>query len=314
MPWLFLFAYTCSGLAGLVYEVSWTRLLTLQAGHTTATTSTVVGAFLGGLAVGAAWGGRVASGLSRRAALRLYVALELGVAAVALLLPIVLRMATPLLSRAYGDGDAGLPFLLVRVGVSLLLMFVPAAALGATFPMAIRWFAGADRQAAHASSLLYAVNTAGAAGGALLAGFVLIPSVGLSGATWVGIGASLAAAAAVGLVLWQAGEEAVPDGVSASPDLAGDALPDVPRNDTRRGRAARRTAADTRLDVDYRWLAALVLGLSGFASLMHEIAWTRVLALVLGPTTYAFAATLAAVISGVALGSAGGVWLTGRVG
>ena len=63
---------------------------------------------------------------------------------------------------------------------------------------------------------------------------------------------------------------------------------------------------------DARWLAAIVLGLSGFASLAHEIAWTRILALVLGPTTYAFAATLAAVISGVALGSAGGSWLIGR--
>lgn len=342
MPWLFLFAYTCSGLAGLVYEVSWTRLLTLQAGHTTATTSTVVGAFLGGLAVGAAWGGRVASGLSRRAALRLYVALELGVVVVALLLPFVLRMATPLLSRAYGDGDASLPFLVVRVGLSLLLMFVPAAALGATFPMAIRWFAGADRQAARASSLLYAVNTAGAAGGALLAGFVLIPSIGLSGATWVGIGASLAAAAAVGLVLWQAGEDVEADSapeeavtptgdpshtaarkpspdrqphVAAPPavDAAGHAMSDVPRRGTRRGRAVQLTPADPPPAVDYRWLAALVLGLSGFASLMHEIAWTRVLALVLGPTTYAFAATLAAVITGVALGSAGGVWLTGRV-
>ena len=49
-------------------------------------------------------------------------------------------------------------------------------------------------------------------------------------------------------------------------------------------------------------LAITVLVLSGFASLVHEIAWTRILALVLGPTTYAFAATLAAVVAGVAFG------------
>lgn len=47
----------------------------------------------------------------------------------------------------------------------------------------------------------------------------------------------------------------------------------------------------------------LVLGLSGFAALAHEIVWTRILSLVLGPTTYAFAAALAAVIAGVAIGS-----------
>ena len=58
VPWLFLLAYICSGLAGLVYEVSWTRLLTLYIGHTTAAAAAVVAAFLGGLAVGAASGGR----------------------------------------------------------------------------------------------------------------------------------------------------------------------------------------------------------------------------------------------------------------
>ncbi len=61
-----------------------------------------------------------------------------------------------------------------------------------------------------------------------------------------------------------------------------------------------------------RWLAVWVLGLSGFAALMHEIAWTRILSLVLGPTTYAFAATLAAVITGVAVGSGVGTWILGR--
>ncbi len=60
-------------------------------------------------------------------------------------------------------------------------------------------------------------------------------------------------------------------------------------------------------------VAIVVLGLSGFASLVHEIAWTRILALVLGPTTYAFAATLAAVVAGVAIGSGTGTWLFGRV-
>src|SRR6478609_7100445 len=78
--WLFLIAYTCSGLAGLIYEVTWTRLLTLYIGHTTAAASAVVAAFLGGLALGAAVGGRIASTLTPRRALHAYVALEIAVA------------------------------------------------------------------------------------------------------------------------------------------------------------------------------------------------------------------------------------------
>ena len=58
-------------------------------------------------------------------------------------------------------------------------------------------------------------------------------------------------------------------------------------------------------------LAMIVLGLSGFAALVHEIAWTRILTLVFGPTTYAFAATVAIVIAGIAIGAAVGTWLAG---
>ena len=79
--WVFLAAYTGSGLAGLVYEVAWTRLLTLHLGHTTAAASAVVGAFLLGLAAGAALVGRLAARLTRVQALQAYAALEIAVAA-----------------------------------------------------------------------------------------------------------------------------------------------------------------------------------------------------------------------------------------
>src|SRR5713101_3043738 len=99
--WLFLAAYACSGLAGLVYEVSWTRLATLYMGHTTAAASTVVAAFMGGLAAGSAIGGYVASRLTPKQALVAYAGLEAAVVLVALLLPSELNAITPLLRSAY---------------------------------------------------------------------------------------------------------------------------------------------------------------------------------------------------------------------
>ena len=54
---VFLLLYAASGAAALVYEVTWTRLLTLQLGHTVAAASTVLAAFMGGLAVGAWFAG-----------------------------------------------------------------------------------------------------------------------------------------------------------------------------------------------------------------------------------------------------------------
>jgi len=67
--WLFLAAYACSGLAGLVYEVSWTRLATLYMGHHHCSSQHGVAAFMGGLAGGSAIGGALAPRLTRRQAL-----------------------------------------------------------------------------------------------------------------------------------------------------------------------------------------------------------------------------------------------------
>lgn len=299
MPRLFLLAYTCSGFAGLVYQVCWTRLLTLYIGHSTAAASAVVAAFLGGLAAGAAGGGALASRLSVRQSLVAYAALEIGVATAALMLPFELRALTPALALAYDDGASRLLFPVARLLSCVLMIFLPAAALGATFPLAVRWFTTDSDNRARSSSALYALNTAGAAVGASLAGLVLIPRIGISGTMLVGVGAGVVAAGSV-LLLLRVGP---PRG--AAP--AREAAPAPPRARRRPHQGAARTVAH-----EASWLAAWALGLSGFAALMHEIAWTRILTLVLGPTIYAFAATLTAVIGGAAVGSGIGTWIVGR--
>lgn len=143
-PAAFLVAYTCSGVAGLIYEVSWTRLLTLHIGHTTAAASAVVAAFMGGLAIGAAVAGRLAARLTLRQCLYIYVLLEVSVAGLALILPVELRATAPVLAWAYRNGEPGLLFPIVRLGVSFLLILVPAVALGATFSVA---YGGSRREA-----------------------------------------------------------------------------------------------------------------------------------------------------------------------
>jgi spermidine synthase len=299
---LFLLAYTCSGFAGLVYEVSWTRLLTLYIGHTTAAASAVVAAFLGGLAIGAAGGGSVAARLQPRQSLQGYVALELLVIVFAILLPFELRALTPLLRWAYADASPGLLFPAVRLLSCLAMVFIPAAALGATFPMAVRWFTARSSNPARVSSALYAMNTDGAAVGSIVAGFSLIPAIGISGTTKVGMAATAVAVALVTIVIWGAEDSEVTSPITARSHVR----PSSPNRRT----SAERSVVNT---VSRPWLAIGVLALSGFAALVHEIVWTRVLALVLGPTTYAFAATLAAVVAGVAIGSGAGTWLVGRV-
>ena len=129
--------YLLSGFAGLLYEITWSRLLALQLGHTSGAISTVLAAFMGGLAAGAFFGGRAASGVTPAQALRLYAYLELLVAACAIALPLVLRAASPILAGLYGDGPSPI-FAVARVAFCLVLVSIPAALMGATYPIAIR--------------------------------------------------------------------------------------------------------------------------------------------------------------------------------
>ena len=192
-PFLFLFAV--SGAAALIYEVVWTRLLTLQMGHGIAAASTVLAAFMGGLAIGAAIAGRRGGRLSPERALRVYAGLELTIGVLALLLPVALTAVRPLLVTAYADGQGGASFAFLRLATSVLLLALPAAAMGATFPIASRWTVRGASSAAQEAGGLYAANTLGAATGAVLAGFVLIPALGLNGATWFGVALNITAAA-----------------------------------------------------------------------------------------------------------------------
>jgi spermidine synthase len=294
----FVLVYALSGAAGLVYEVAWTRLLTLQLGHTVAAASTVLAAFMGGLAIGA-W---VAGGLLREQrtavnALRTYAALEIIVALAALLVPAALGAFLPTLAWAYADGTAPTRFLLVRVGLSLALVGLPAAAMGATFPIATAAAATVSADAAR----LYAANTAGAAVGAVAAGFWLLPALGLRGTTWVGVGLNVAAAVAA---IAFAGRLVTNAGIAPS-------LQEKAREKQTRALKAKPRPTPA-VSPKSAGLAALAVAVSGFCALVYEVAWTRLVALVIGPTTYAFATMAASFITGLAAGAAIGTRVARR--
>ena len=308
--WLLLAAYACSGLAGLVYEVSWTRLATLYMGHTTAAASTVVAAFMGGLAGGSAIGGYVATRLTPRRALLAYAGLEAIVVVAALLLPWELRTLTPLLKWSYSNGAPGFLFPSVRLAACLALFTIPSLAMGATFPMAVRWFVNRPQAVGRLAGSLYAANTIGAALGAVAAGFLLLPTLGLSRTVLVAMAANVVAIIAATILWRRASDDDLPDmspARDASDKVAVPIRLPASRRDGRRSRKGTpsnvHATQNATVPADHWSLAASVLALTGFATLTYEIAWTRVFALTAGPSTYAFAATLATVIAGIAIGS-----------
>jgi len=315
---VFLAVYAASGAAALVYEVAWTRLLTLDMGHTVAAASTVLAAFMGGLALGAALAGSLVgpgprtSG-ERRRLLRVYAGLEVVVALTAMLLPWLLNASMFALAWAYADGGAPLRFGLVRLAVSLAALGLPAAAMGATFPVAAAALADAqpplasDRRvasvdAAAGAGALYAANTAGAAAGAIAAGFWLIPSLGLRATTWVGVVLNIAAAAGS---MW-IGTTMVETEMTQPAESSTSRVPKA------RDRRRQQPAASAMPRSPQPSLAAAAAAASGFVALVYEVAWTRLLALVIGPTTYAFATMVGVFVSGLAIGAAVGTRIVRR--
>src|SRR5262245_40423375 len=333
--------YAASGAAALVYEVVWTRLLTLQLGHTVAAASTVLAAFMGGLAVGAYGAGRILTRQTEptdqhhpthsthqthstypthETQLTLYAVLVIAIPAFAPSLPFELRAWTPLLAWAYADGTAPLRFAIVRIVISLVLVGIPAAAMGATFPIAADWLARRRRESA--AGMLYAANTAGAALGAIAAGFWLIPAIGLRATTWVGVALNLIAAAGA---LWLGARKVaqeVPGPPSGIPATAAPTRDRVEAAKTAKIAKPKKVLPSSRplhslralraVEESAPRLAWMAVSVSGFSALAYEVGWTRLLALVLGPTTYAFSTMAGAFIAGLALGPAAGTALARR--
>src|SRR5262245_2558535 len=303
---VFLLLYAASGAAALVYEVAWTRLLTLQMGHTVAAASTVLAAFMGGLALGSWLGGRIDAAVQQRSShpsvvrLRAYAICEAATALVAIALPLMLMIFVPLLAWAYHDGQTPATFGAVRVVLAVALLVVPATAMGATFPIAVGWYADGTADAGD----LYATNTAGAAIGALFTGFWLIPSIGLRATTWLGVALNAAAAAGA---FWLASLPAAPAASAAVQPVSGDRKSRPRRKAEPRAERIPRPSAPT-----MPLVASAAAAISGFVALVYEIAWTRLLVLVIGPTTYSFTIVIACFIFGLALGAAAGARIVRR--
>ncbi|HKQ60149.1 MAG TPA: fused MFS/spermidine synthase, partial [Candidatus Polarisedimenticolaceae bacterium] len=178
----FVFAlFILSGATSLIYEVLWLRQLILIFGSTQFATSTILSTFLGGLALGAFVAGRWL-GLRQWRPLRIYGLLEIGIGLYALVVPLLFRSLTPIYRLLWDAGlsDSFVQFSLAKfVGIALVLL-PPTVLMGASLPLLAAEVADDERRIGGKVGGLYAVNTFGAVAGTFLAGFILIPGVGMT--------------------------------------------------------------------------------------------------------------------------------------
>ncbi|HYE30450.1 MAG TPA: fused MFS/spermidine synthase [Methylomirabilota bacterium] len=282
---LVLICFFLSGVAGLVYQVAWSRYLALFLGHTSYAVVAVLVAFMGGLAIGNAVLGRMADRI--RKPLALYAWLEIGIGLYALLFPHYNQLVHSAYISAASQVSLGSPAtVMLKFGFSLLTILLPTVLMGATFPALVRFVTHSLGDLRQKVALLYFINSAGAVAGALVAQFYWIRSLGLEATVYASAALNLGVGA---VTLWWSAR-------FAAPVLA-----------TREEKPQQ--AEETYSREELR-LAVWGIGLSGFVAMLYEVAWTRLLALALGSSSNAFTIMLVTFITGIAVGA----WIVSKAG
>ncbi|MFN0009168.1 MAG: fused MFS/spermidine synthase [Planctomycetota bacterium] len=274
----FLFAAIfASGLAGLMHEIVWSKMLVSLIGSTAHAQVAVLAVFMGGLALGAVLFGRHTDRAGHP--LQTYARLELLIAAYGLLLPFILRAAgagyDALAPRFFEQGSL---LFALRFVLALLCVLLPAIWMGGTLPILARFLVVRVESTRGAVARLYALNNLGAVLGAGLAGFWTLSSFGIL--------TSLAAASAMNVLAAFLALRALAGATQDGPSPAPSSEPE-----------ARYTRA--------QYTATLVaLFASGFAAMGYEVLFSRVIALSFGSSTYSFTVMLMSFVTGIGIGSA----------
>lgn len=260
-PWRAYLAllYTASGVTGVAYEILWARMLSLQFGASIFGVVFTVTAFMAGLGLGSLFGVT----WKVRKPVAAFALLEICVALYSLVLPSLLHFGTAQID-ALSSSLSPVAWFGLQGVVSVLLLLIPAALMGASFPMVL----GAAENTSLKLGTIYGLNTAGAAMGALLP-LGLLPELGWTGAVRL--------VAAIGLVVG-AGALVLSNGMAG------------------------RAPAAERHPFPKTWSLLPYAGI-GASSLMLQVGWTRLYSLVMLRTEYVLAVILAVYLVGMGLGS-----------
>ena len=280
--------FVVSGAAGLMYQVTWFKYLSLFLGNSTYAQTVVLATFMGGLAIGATLWGRRAD-VSKQPLL-LYAWLEAAIGLYCFLYPLILDGLKSVFIGIVRSADLpidGNQVLVLKLLLSLLTLLVPTILMGGTLPVLVRFISERIEDAGRNVAVLYFLNSFGAVVGSLISGFIFVPLVGLR--------VTIYSAAAVNVLVGLTALLLVRAmGRGLSPEVHDDSgKPPLPVDQP----------GQERFSAHQIRLAILIAGLSGLAAMIYEVAWVRLMIPVLGSSTYSYTLMLVAFISGITAGS-----------
>jgi spermidine synthase len=275
--------FVLSGAAALLYQIVWQRLLLLFSGSDVYSSTLVIASFMAGLGLGHLSGGHLADRSSPRRCLTLFAAAEAAIAVFGFCSGffyydlLYLRL-----------GPLGLPSSVVAAILFASLLW-PTFFMGVSLPLLARGLTEDLDRAPVRIGQLYGFNTLGAATGAFVATWLLLPRFGLDGVLRIAAVANLVCALLV--VRWL-GNVPMASVAAPSPPAAG--------------------SATTTSSSPGRWKPAfigwaVVYGLSGFLALSFEIVWFRLLGVIVKSTAFTFGTLLAVYLAGLGMGALTGI-------
>jgi spermidine synthase len=294
------FLFFISGITALVYEIVWTRMLTLVFGHTVFSVSIVLAAFMAGLGLGSYLFGYAVDRLPETngspsagkvpTALLIYGWVEILIFASGALLSLLFANFSGIYASFHSFIPESPPLQnLIKLVFAFGMMLIPTTFMGATLPIISKYCVTDDNKVGTQVSLLYALNTLGAALGCLITGFFLMGTFGVLQTVLLAAGTNLL----IGISALSIYLETVP-GANwrfRLPPLQ------VPRFDWN---------ADQKF-----WMG--ISFICGFTALAYEVLWTRLLVFSISSTVYSLSMMLTVFLLGIFLGSLLLIPLAGRI-
>ena len=264
-----------SGFCALIYQTTWLREFRLIFGGSTAASAAVLGVFMAGLGFGGIVLGKRSEKMARP--LAFYARLELLIALSVAVSPLLILATRHLYIALGGTAAMGMTLgTIVRLILVALIIGVPTFLMGGTLPAAARAVVAPNDTARRSLGILYGFNTIGAVMGALAGTFYLFENFGNRLTLWWAAALNLM----IGLI----------------------ALRFSRATAEKRGEVEEEGEAQESLSSVNPKFVFTVAGLVGFAFFLMEIVWYRMLAPLLGGSTFSFGLILASALLGIGLG------------
>ena len=279
-----------SGMCGLIFQVAWLREFRLLFGASTAASSAVLAVFMGGLGVGNAVLGKRAD--RTKSPLAFYGLLELSIGLTAGLGPLLLDVLHGLYILSGGQLAIGLfAATALRLAISAIVLGVPTFLMGGTLPAAVRAVTASEDRQRCGAAMLYGANTLGAVVGALGSTFFALEFFGTRRTLWLACLINTCTALSA-LALWR---HALRCGGRETTEKSAPQAARVKRT------GANNQPQPAPCPSGLVYAAACI---AGFAFFLMELVWYRMLAPILGGTTFTFGLILAVALTGIGLGGA----------